>query len=395
MFETQAHSFTQQARLAITLAWVAGYTNTVSLLALNTVTSHMSGTASNLGKAVAELDWGLLRFETTLIAAFVLGAAISGGTMEVGRRRGWESIYVLPIALQAALLALCALGIEVVGIGQAGTGWMQAMLMSFAAAAMGLQNATITRISGGVVRTTHVTGVLTDLGTEVVSLWYMVREAASSGRSSGSQTGWGRLSMFVGNVRRHQASLRLALLASIFGSFVVGAALGTVMFDHAARWSMFPPVVFLLWTIYQDVHRPIAAISTADVVATGGVDLPEWVGVYQVRRDAKRKGEPRMPDLAEWTDRLPQNVRVAILDIEALPRLDDDALTEMASAIERLRGQRRHLIVSGVRAEAYARLREIGAADAIGPECIVPDLEFALMRALAIGDPAASLRLAP
>jgi len=32
MFVAQAHSFVQQARLAITLAWVAGYTNIIALL---------------------------------------------------------------------------------------------------------------------------------------------------------------------------------------------------------------------------------------------------------------------------------------------------------------------------------------------------------------------------
>ena len=35
MFVAQAHSFVQQARLAITLAWVAGYTNIITILDKN------------------------------------------------------------------------------------------------------------------------------------------------------------------------------------------------------------------------------------------------------------------------------------------------------------------------------------------------------------------------
>ncbi len=54
MFVAQAQSFTQQARLAITLAWIAGYTNIITIMACGTVTSHASGTTSNLGRDVVE-----------------------------------------------------------------------------------------------------------------------------------------------------------------------------------------------------------------------------------------------------------------------------------------------------------------------------------------------------
>lgn len=377
MFETQAHSFAQQARLAVTLAWVAGYTNAVSILALGTVTSHMSGAASNLGKAIAEHDWTLFGLEAYLIGGFALGAAISGMAMEFGRRRGWESMYVLPMGIEAALLALIALGLEYFQFRAEMMGDLRYVFIALATAAMGLQNATITRISSGVVRTTHVTGVLTDLGTEFVTFGYFVRDAAWE-RLHGRST----LGVFVREARKHQSSRRLALLGSIIGSFVVGAALGAVLYEHLPRWSMFPPVLFLMWVIFQDVHRPIAEIATADVVSTQDVDLPESVGVYVIRHDARRRGVPRMPDLQAWTDRLPQVVRVAVLDLAALRVLDDDSLTELASAMERLRNQRRHLIVSGVTPQQYLRLREIGAEDVIGPESIVPDLEFALVRAM-------------
>ena len=59
MLVSQAHSFVQQGRLAITLAWVAGYTNILTILTCGTVTSHISGTTSNLGRDVAERSWGL------------------------------------------------------------------------------------------------------------------------------------------------------------------------------------------------------------------------------------------------------------------------------------------------------------------------------------------------
>src|SRR3954452_18256678 len=103
MFVSQAHSFRQQARLAVTLAWVGGYTNLVTLLACNTVTSHVSGTAANLGRELFLGAWPLAGYALFLLSTFFVGAAISGFCTEIGRRRGWDSIYVLPILVETCL----------------------------------------------------------------------------------------------------------------------------------------------------------------------------------------------------------------------------------------------------------------------------------------------------
>src|SRR3954471_23837496 len=112
MFVAQAHSFTQQARLAITLAWVAGYTNLLTILTCGTVTSHVSGTVSQWGRDLVEGQWGAGVVTSFLLLTFLAGAMLSAVCTETGRRRGWESIYVLPMAVQAALLAAFAVGIE-------------------------------------------------------------------------------------------------------------------------------------------------------------------------------------------------------------------------------------------------------------------------------------------
>src|SRR5262245_46776043 len=112
MFVAQARSFRQQARLAVTLAWVAGYTNILTVITCGTVTSHVSGTASNLGRDIAEGSWPLARLSLFLLGTFLAGAMASGALIEVGRRRGWASIYSLPIAIESLLLAMFALGLE-------------------------------------------------------------------------------------------------------------------------------------------------------------------------------------------------------------------------------------------------------------------------------------------
>jgi uncharacterized membrane protein YoaK (UPF0700 family) len=76
MLIAQAHSFEQQARLAVTLAWVAGYTNIVTIITCGVATSHVSGTTSQLGLDVVEAKWGLALLAFLIIVAFYVGATV-------------------------------------------------------------------------------------------------------------------------------------------------------------------------------------------------------------------------------------------------------------------------------------------------------------------------------
>lgn len=379
LFIAQAHSFAQQARLAVTLAWVAGYVNSVSILALHTVTSHVSGTASNMGIAVVEGRWGFAGFELFILITFFAGAMLSGVAMEVGRRAQWQSIYVLPTALQAGMLGVLAFGLDYFAHEPGSMGNARLLFIALAAGAMGLQNATITRISSGVVRTTHITGVLTDLGTETVHFLFWLRDIARSPRAQRGP--WRRL---IVDAQRHQAARRLALLGSIVGSFAVGAGLGALMYGQFPRISMFPPVLFLTWLIYLDVRRPIAEIAQARIVAETDLSLPSSVGVYAITRDARRRDAHRLPNLIAWTDRLPPNIRVAILDLGEIRRIDSDAMSDIAAAVLRMEGAGRRLILAGLSAEHYAALQKSEGDADMGPGTIVADLELAIARALVL-----------
>lgn len=393
MLVVQAHSFTQQARLAITLAWVAGYTNILTILSCGTVTSHMSGVTSNLGRDVAEGKWALAGFALFVLVVFFLGAVLSGVTTETARRRGWESVYVLPIAVEAALLALFAGLVEFADHRIVADGWMLYAMSGTAAMAMGLQNATITRISSGVVRTTHVTGVLTDLGTETVQLLYWLRDRAA-GRSvgfdgPGSATDVdspGAPTDLLHSVQAHPSARRLALLASIVGGFALGAGLGALAFDQLPRFAMFPPVLFLLWIIYQDVTTPIAEIEASDLVGEQGLDLPRSLAIYHLRKRVNASGMQtrvhRMPNLLDWSDRLPHGTKVVVLDLAGVEHLDANAALELRALLARFKVQRRRLIISGISNDQFRRLRHMGAGEFLVPGNTCPDLDLAVARGL-------------
>jgi uncharacterized membrane protein YoaK (UPF0700 family) len=376
VFVSQAHSFVQQARLAITLAWVAGYTNIISILACGHVTSHTSGTTSDLGRAVAEGHWPQAAFFLFLLLTFGSGAMLSGFLTEHGRRRGWESIYVLPIAVEALLLAAFAVTLEALAKDATRAGAPRYLLTGLAATAMGLQNATITRISSGVVRTTHVTGVLTDLGLEFAQflLWIADRRRDVP---PGSATA------LVHTVQHHPTATRLALLASILGSFALGTALGTLAYDsRLAPWAMFPPVLFLIWIVYQDVVRPIAEIEPSTLV-TGDHALDDRLAVFHLRRElGKPNGTHRMPNLQAWADRLPPAARVVILDLGGVTRLDTNSALELRAVLAQMRRQGRQMLLAGLDHAQVTQLRRAGVGDLLTPDQVCPDLDLAIAQGL-------------
>lgn len=389
MFIAQAHSFSQQAWLAITLAWIAGYTNILTILTCGTVTSHISGTTSNLGREVAEGSWELAAFSFTLLVTFYIGAMISGFCTEHGRRRGWESIYVLPMALEAVLLLIFCVALEING-GSFQEWYAGIFIMTgVAAMAMGLQNATITRISSGVIRTTHVTGVVTDLGLETAYLYYWLRDRQKRHRLVFSSA------RVVKNFKTHSGANRLALLLAIFCCFVLGSLMGTFAYVYVDRWSMVPPVLFLGWIVFQDVIRPIAEIEEAKEapVRPDGSALPTSLAIYHVRKAKNRGGKlHRMPNLVGWAQRLPTRIRVVILDLGHDARLDANAAMDLRAVISLLESKGRKMILVGLNEQECEQLRH-ASLEKLRRKDFFLDLDSAIVHALAEVEKTEAIRI--
>lgn len=375
MLVSQAHSFTQQARLAITLAWVAGFTNVMTFLTCATVTSHVSGTVSQWGEWIAEGRWPA--FISFLLVTFFAGAMLSSLCVETGRRRGWESIYVLPITVEALLLGAFAWMIRDHAPGTVEAGTRLYAMTGLASTAMGLQNATITRISGGVIRTTHMTGVFTDLGFETVQFLYWLRDRNRSSPPAPAAA-------LVHSIRTHPTARRLAHLFSVLVSFALGAGLGTFAYSNLPEWAMFLPVLLLGWIVIHDVRTPICEIEPSKLVdSASGYGLPEGLAVYHLRRDRDRKGAVhRLPDLLSWWERLPQDKRVVILDLTDVTVIDDNAALELRALMKQASASGRRVLVAGVTREQYKSMRDAGAGDALDQSTVVADLELAVARGL-------------
>jgi len=151
--------------LACSLALAAGALNTVGFYKIGIYSSHMTGAVSTLADRVALGDWAGAVVCLGLVAGFVLGAAASTLLANEGQRRGLAGIHALSIMAEAVLLTGLAAVDAWAPPPWGGLGFVFGM-----SALMGLQNAVVTRISNARIRTTHVTGMVTDIGIELGNL---------------------------------------------------------------------------------------------------------------------------------------------------------------------------------------------------------------------------------
>lgn len=152
-------------RLATSLAGVAGALNAAAFHAVGFFSANMTGNISALSDKLASGGFGLALFLLGVVMAFVVGSGVSTLLTNAGNRRGIAAIYAYTILLEAIML----IGIGVLDLAIEGQARV-AVLVTGLSFLMGLQNAIVTRISNARVRTTHVSGMLTDIGIELAML---------------------------------------------------------------------------------------------------------------------------------------------------------------------------------------------------------------------------------
>ncbi|MDS9469213.1 YoaK family protein [Paracoccus sp. MBLB3053] len=147
--------------LATILAFIAGAANAGGFFALGKYTSHMTGYLSQFADNLASGSLLLAGSALLAILSFVSGAAASSLMINWGRSRRSRERYAYPLAVQGVLLASFSTG------GMLESGLWRLSALAGLCFIMGMQNATITKISYARVRTTHATGMVTDIGIEI------------------------------------------------------------------------------------------------------------------------------------------------------------------------------------------------------------------------------------
>ena len=142
---------------AFLLAFIAGIINVIGLLSFqHQSVSHLTGTASFLSLKVVQGDWQLAIHFSGVLFSFFLGAVLSGliiqnATLRLGKR------YSAALLIESLMLFIALMMLQ--NKYSSGDFW--------ASAACGLQNAMVSTYSGAIIRTTHITGTVTDLGAMI------------------------------------------------------------------------------------------------------------------------------------------------------------------------------------------------------------------------------------
>ena len=187
----------------VLLALNAGFINAIGLLSLfNLAVSHVTGSTTNLGTAIARGDLSQVGTLALVITSYFIGNVIAGflvndEELNPGQRRR----YGLVLLVEAIIIVTAI--------------WFfnqERLLANYAlAVACGLQNGMATRYSGATVRTSHMTGIVTDLGI-----------------------------LFGQRMRGKSVNLwRVQLLSALFAAFLCGGILAGIVFQswgYRALW---------------------------------------------------------------------------------------------------------------------------------------------------------------
>ena len=225
-------------QLGLVLAFVAGAINAGGFLAIQQYTSHLTGIVSAMADHLVLGAYHLALTGCCALLAFLSGAIFSTVMIQYARRRHLHSQYAFPLLVEAGLLlAFGLLGARLDHKGGVFV-WSTMVLLTFI---MGLQNAVITKLSNAEIRTTHITGIVTDIGIEIGKLLYWNRSQA-------------------GTVQKVTADMpRLSMLVSLALFFFMGGVIGAFGFKHIGYIATVPLALVLMALVIVPIADDLKA----------------------------------------------------------------------------------------------------------------------------------------
>ncbi|MCZ2495240.1 DUF1275 domain-containing protein [Xylophilus sp. Kf1] len=248
--------------MGFVLAFNAGAVNAGGFLVVGMYTSHMSGFASQVADSVILGKGAMLLGALGALLSFVAGAAVSAMLVAWARQHRLRSAFALPLLLEAVLLLPFGLiGAITLTYHTPFAVPPTVLLLAFI---MGLQNALGTQASGGRVRSTHMTGNVTDLGMELGKLVYRNRRGLPADQRVRADRG------------------RLRLYGGLLASFVGGGVFGAAGFSHVGFFWVVPLAVLLLLVAMPPVLHDLRQRSHLHTVLLGWVHrMRRWICIRQ------------------------------------------------------------------------------------------------------------------
>lgn len=227
MFRHQGKTRTlsHNLRIASLLSFVAGIVNVTGFLAVQRLTTNVTGHFAFFVDEVFKLNfWGGFVY-FLYIFSFFLGSFVSSLLIEIISRKNDHSIYVVPASIECLILFVIGFWGEGLIIKSPNTITFSLLF------AMGLQNSLVTTISSASVRTTHLTGLFTDLGIELSQLFF-----------------------YKANEQKHKLISSIKLRLTIISFFFIGGIVGGVLYSKVGIHTLiFAATTLVVGLIYDNI----------------------------------------------------------------------------------------------------------------------------------------------
>lgn len=225
MFSHLGKARTPQHNLGIAsiLSFVAGLVNVVGFLSVQRLTTNVTGHFAFFVDEVFKLNFENAYHIALFVFYFFFGAFAANFMVETYSRIRESYTYILPIIVEASILAVTAFA------GSFLIEYHPDFIAYSLLFAMGMQNSLVTSISKSIVRTTHLTGLFTDMGIEFSQLFFYKDQF---------------------HQRRLLKSIKLRL--TIIFMFFFGGVSGGIFFDHFGIKSLIIGSLILIGGILYD-----------------------------------------------------------------------------------------------------------------------------------------------
>lgn len=225
----KTRTFIHNLRIASLLSFVAGIVNVAGFLAVQKLTTNVTGHFAFFVDEIFKQNFWQGFHYFLFILFFFLGSFFSNLSIELISKVNDRLIYRIPILIESIILITVAI------FGQELTMLRPNVIAYALLFAMGLQNSLVTTISNATVRTTHLTGLFTDLGIELSQLFfYKLKEQ--------------KVKLY--------SSIKLRL--TIISFFFLGGLLGGIFYSSIQLYVLaFAGLFLLIGLIYDDIKLKI------------------------------------------------------------------------------------------------------------------------------------------
>lgn len=230
MFRHQGKSRTlkHNLRIATILSFVAGIVNVTGFLSFKQLTTNVTGHFALFINDVASFNFWKGTIYFLYIFSFLFGSFLSSFLIEKYRENKKLNVFVLPTLIEC--LILIAIGMLSNLVVMTSPDLIVCLLLF----AMGLQNSFVTKISNAVVRTTHLTGLFTDLGIDISQLFFPKSHPHTEKLKS--------------NIK-----LRIYIILFFFAGGLVGGFFYTRL-DWQLNTLSFSAIILLISLFYDDIR---------------------------------------------------------------------------------------------------------------------------------------------